>query len=171
MSRIIVNSSKLFLQQSVAMALFVTEEFKDELFRLEHEEKGYNLIKNELMFANTNESVIIISDVLQEVVTGSELAAIIAHEQGHINYQHVERSRMENTPKVDGFILSEICEMEADSYACREVSAQAMYSGLTKVMKYMAAVEAVKLNASKEQVEALYFKSSKNRLDHIKRLF
>lgn len=95
-----------------------------------------NLIKGEDLgrfnLINSDEGVIIVSDVVKASLTAAELNAIIAHEQGHIEHRHLQLGK---DAKLKGYVNNLSLEFEADAFAAKSVGAETMSSALRAFVK------------------------------------
>jgi hypothetical protein len=78
--------------------------------------------------------LIIVSSAIINVLSGGELAAVIAHEAGHVAHGHVEK--MEEAGAT-GISLELQPEFGADAYAAERCGAAAMISALTKLVAHL----------------------------------
>ena len=78
--------------------------------------------------------LIIVSTDIVDVLDGSELAAVIAHEAGHVAFKHVERNEAAGAV---GFSNKLQDELEADAYAAKQCGAATMISALNKLVAHL----------------------------------
>lgn len=80
-----------------------------------------------------DEEIIIIANGLRDALEADELAAILAHEQGHINAEHLKKAQ---EAQCVGIVDNMDFELEADAYAVSVCSAKAMLNGLKKTIGF-----------------------------------
>lgn len=87
-----------------------------------------------------NMDVIIVHEELKSILTDEELCAVIAHEEGHIHYRHIEKTQAGEVETVNinsvEVINSISYELEADAYAVSKTSKEAMKNAFIKCLKF-----------------------------------
>ena len=101
------------------------------------------------------EGIILVAEELQNSVESDELAAIIAHEQGHISCGHLEEIKR---AQMTGIINNLRMELEADAFAANAVSQNAMLGGVKKAIKLVLTTVFTMHNVPREDRPAIYRK-------------
>lgn len=106
-----------------------------------------------------DEEIIIIANGLRDALETDELAAILAHEQGHIDAEHLKKAR---EAQCVGIIDNIDFEIEADAHAAKTVSAKAMLSGLKKTIGFCLKHAFINNQIAKEARGEIYRKVAEN---------
>lgn len=106
-----------------------------------------------------DEEIIIIANGLRDVLETDELAAILAHEQGHINAEHLKKAQ---EAQCVGIVDNMDFEIEADAHAAKTVSAKAMLSGLKKTIGFCLKHAFINNQIAKEDRGDIYRKVAEN---------
>lgn len=107
-----------------------------------------------------NDCIVLISEDLAGVLTGEELQAIVAHEQGHIHHGHIHAATEDG---LEGVIDNMSFELEADAFAIEKCGAAALLSGMKKAItstlkaafKHYGVPETMHLSVTKNALKAL----------------
>lgn len=107
-----------------------------------------------------HDAIVLLSEDLVGKLTGEELHAIIAHEQGHIYYGHIHAAADDC---VEGIIDNMEYELQADSFAIEKCGAVALLSGMKKAItstlnaaiKRYDVPESMRLHVTKTALRAL----------------
>lgn len=106
-----------------------------------------------------DEEIIIVVDGLRNALEADELAAILAHEQGHIDAEHLKKAQ---EAQCVGIVDNMDFEIEADAHAAKTVSAKAMLSGLKKTIGFCLKHAFIDNEISKEARGEIYRKVAEN---------
>ena len=102
-----------------------------------------------------DEGVILVAEELRVSIEADELAAIIAHEQGHISCGHLEEIKQ---AQMTGIINNLRMELEADAFAASTISPDAMLGGVKKAIKLVLTTVFTSHNVPREDRPAIYRK-------------
>ena len=102
-----------------------------------------------------DDGVILVAEELRDSIEADELAAIIAHEQGHISCGHLEEIKQ---AQMTGIINNLRMELEADAFAASTISPDAMLGGVKKAIKLVLTTVFTSHNVPREDRPAIYRK-------------